>query len=90
MSQHVRVLFPVSAVKLLNSDFFEAGLIQAAQVNAVTIRIGTRNVEGFDAAGFTKHVFSFAGIKGICGEIVCTLQQFEAGFGYYQMQITGA
>jgi len=90
MSQHVRVLFPVFTVKLLNGDFFEAGLIEAAQVNAVTIGVGTGNVEGFDAASFTKHVFGFVGIKGIRGEIVCALQQFKTGFGYYQMQITGA
>ena len=76
MRQLVRIGLPVPAVKGFDGDVFRLR-IETADVHIVTVGIGTRNIIGFDAAGFAEQMFGLAAVKGVTTEIVRTLQQAE-------------
>src|SRR5690242_11395446 len=62
--------------------------IEAARVDAVTMRMRTRNVERFHTAVFAEQVPRGAGVETVFGERVFALQQAEARSGHDEMQET--
>ena len=64
MGQGVGVLLPVLAVKVDYGYRFR-WIVQAAQIDVDTIRIGARDIERFDTTYSTEGVLGSAGIKGV-------------------------
>jgi len=57
------VLLPILAIKGYHNNFSNRSRLQAAHIDAVTIGIGSRNIEGFDPAPFAKQMLGHAGIE---------------------------
>jgi len=70
------MLFPVPAVERFYSQLLRER-IEAANVNAVSIRIRARYVERFDAAHVAECVLSDAGVERVCRDVIVAMQQPE-------------
>jgi hypothetical protein len=80
------MVFPILAVKSRHRYFFDCSRIQAAHVNAVTVRMRSRHIERFDATCLTKHVLCHTGVEGVDRKRFRTLDESEAGFRHDQMK----
>ena len=76
MGQGSGILFPVLAIEFIDADPLRPG-IQTVHIDINTIRIGTRGIKGFDAAGFTESVFGNAGIKTVAAKGFFTGEQIK-------------
>jgi hypothetical protein len=68
MDEFGGVLFPVLAIEILDLDMFEGTGVDTAEVNADAVRVGTRDVERLNAAGFAEVMLRDAGIERITVE----------------------
>lgn len=68
------------AVELFNINLFDGAGIQAINVDTITIWMRTRNIKGFDPAGFAEEMVSRFGIKTIHAEVVGALKKFKVLF----------
>lgn len=65
----------VLAVKLFDRDPLDGPRLEAAHIDAITVRVGTRHVKRLDAANLAEHVPGETGVKGIrscCESYSCT------------------
>ena len=72
-------------VKRNNFDIF-GGDVETTHVDAIAVRIGTRNIERFDAANFAKQVFCHRGIELVFDEELGALMQGKLIFRNDQME----
>jgi hypothetical protein len=87
MRQFGAMVFPVSAVKRFDRQF--PGLrLQTSDIDIEAVRIGSRDIESFNAARLTKPVLRHAGIERIRRKVVFAVQQRESGTWHNQMEIT--
>ena len=70
MGEFVSVLLPVLSIEVLDLDEFERIGVGAAEVNTDAARVGARDVEGLDAAGFTEVVLRQTGLEPLAAECV--------------------
>ena len=77
---------PIPAVEGGHRNFFDCSRFQAAHVNTVTVGMRSRNIERFDATGFTKHVLRDTGVEGISGNRFRTLDKREPRLRHDQMK----
>jgi hypothetical protein len=66
--QFSRRLLPVLAVERLNHLGLDRARIEAARVDAETVRIGARDVERLDPASATEEMARHAGVEGVFNE----------------------
>jgi hypothetical protein len=59
------MILPMLAVERDNGDFSDGARLQAAHINAVVLRMGSRNIERLDAADLTKEMFGDSGVECI-------------------------
>ena len=81
------MLLPVPAVERRHVDAPNRAGFKASGIDAVAVRIGARDVKGFDAANRAKQVLRGAGVERIGGEKLRAAQQFEARFGDNEMKV---
>ena len=79
------MLFPTAPVKRDNFDVLVAH-VETTHVDAIAVRIGTRNIERFDAANFAKQVFCHRGIELVFDEELAALMQSKLIFRNDQMK----
>lgn len=79
------MLFPTAPVKRDNFDVLGAH-VETTHVDAIAVRIGTRNIERFDAANFAKQVFCHRGIELVFDEELGALMQGKLIFRNDQMK----
>jgi hypothetical protein len=80
------MVLPMLAVKGDHRHFFDGSRFQAAHVDAVTVRVRSRNIERFDAACFTEHVLRHTGVEGVSRKRFRTLDKSETGLWHDEMQ----
>jgi len=73
------------SVKRNNFDIFGTD-VETTHVNAIAVRIGTRNIEGFDAANLAEQVFCDSGIELVFDEKLGALMQSKLIFRNDQMK----
>lgn len=79
---------PVLAVKGYHRHFSDRSQIQTAHINAVAIRMGPRNVEGFDSAHWAKQMPGDSGVESVGREGFGTLDESEPRFWHDEMKKT--
>jgi hypothetical protein len=57
------VFFPILAVKGYHNNFSDRSRLQATHIDAVTVGIGSRNIEGFNPAHFAKQMLGDTGVE---------------------------
>jgi hypothetical protein len=57
------MFFPMLTIERCNSDFSDGAWLQAAYIDAVVLRMRSRNIKGLDAAHFAKQMLGHAGVK---------------------------
>src|SRR5712691_10815244 len=61
--------FPVPPVERFWRDRCKVDIIETADVHVDLVRVGTRDVEGMDAAGSTELVLGGARVEFVSGEV---------------------
>ena len=87
--EFVGVEFPVAPVEIPNVNPGNRFRFEAADIDTDAIRVGARDVERFDAAVGAETVPGDAGIEGVGGEVILSLQEVEAGGGHDQVEVGG-
>lgn len=82
-------LFPVLAVECGGPYVEPMSFVEAAQVDADPIGVGSRPIEAFDAAGRAEDVFRLSAAKAVGACFVPAIGQAEAAFWYDQVKIAG-
>ena len=54
---------PMLAIKGYDGNLSDCSRLQATHIDAVTVGMRSRNIEGFDPAHFTKQMLGDAGIE---------------------------
>jgi hypothetical protein len=80
------VSFPILPVEWGDRDCLYRARVEAAHVDAVTIGIRARHVEGFNPANFTEQMSGDTGIEHVGREGVGALQQFESRLRHDEMK----
>ena len=70
MGEFVSVLLPVLTIEVLYLDVRERTGVDAAKVNADTVRVGARNVKRLNAAGFAEVVLRHTGVEPVTAECI--------------------
>src|SRR5580698_5074271 len=81
-------LFPLTAIDGMQVHFLDRLWIDAACVDAVTVRMRAWHIEGLGAAGTAEQVLCGARIKRVGAERIRALQQLETLGRHDQMQKT--
>ncbi len=89
MGQLLGTAFPLLTVEVFNNDIFDGLGVQASGVDANSIGIGSRHIEGFDPADSAEEVTGNFGIEGILGQLLATAFEIKAASRHNQMQIGG-
>ena len=78
MGQRARILFPVSTVEWLVVDDFYGVQVQTARINADTVWVRSRHVEGFNATVLAKVMLRFMATEGVERERLLSFCQIES------------
>ena len=78
---------PIAAIEAANCRFETVSGIEAAEVDAPAIRVGSGLVKALDPAGAAEQMLGCASAKSIGGQAVPALQQFEAIMWHIEVQI---
>ena len=84
-----RMGFPVLPVKWLDLDGLESALIQTAEINAESIRVGARHIKGLHATHLTECVPRNTGVEGVGRQRIVACDQSEPSGGNKEMLIPG-
>ena len=80
-------ILPIGAVELGDGHILYGAGIDTADIDAITVGMGARHVEGLDTAMGAEGMFGGAGVKSIGSQCVHALQQPEPGFRHDEVQI---
>ena len=83
------MFFPLPPVEIRNPNFGNGFRLEAADIDADSVRIGARNIEGFDAAVGAESVPGDPGVEGVGGEILLALDEAEPASGNDQVEVGG-
>ena len=83
------MFFPLPPVEIRNPNFGNGFRFEAADIDADSVGIGARNIEGFDAAVGAESVPGDPGVEGVGGEILLALDEAEPAGGNDQVEVGG-
>jgi len=83
------MFFPLPPVEIRNPNSGNGFRLEAADIDAHSVRIGARNIEGFDAAVGAESVPGDPGVEGVGGEIRLALDEAEPAGGNDQVEVGG-
>jgi len=83
------MFFPLPPVEICNPNFGNGFRFEATDIDADSVRIGARNIEGFDAAVGAESVPGDPGVEGVGGEILLALDEAEPAGGNDQVEVGG-
>ncbi len=78
MLELVRILLPVPTIEGLDLDCGDGALVEAVDVDAVTVGVGARHVERFDPTGPTEGVSGHSGVETVGREAVLARDESKA------------
>ena len=71
------MILPMLAIERDNGDFSYGARLQAAHINAVVLRMGSRNIKRLDAADLAKEMFGNSGVECIRRKRFLPLEESE-------------
>ena len=83
------MFFPLPSVEIRNPNFGNGFRFEATDIDADSVWIGARNIEGFDAAVGAESVPGDPGVEGVGGEILLALDEAEPAGGNDQVEVGG-